>query len=166
MSAPPGSRSRAVSPYMLGPNRHSAMLNDSLDKQVRRFCWVDLATVDQGAAKLFYCRLFGWAVQDQRAGEGQFSTFAQREAPFASLYQLTRKQIEHGVPSHWTPYVSVPDVDAMASKASGLGGQVIVPPHDVAGLARVSLITDPAGALIGLWQRPREANGQLPRHDP
>ena len=135
------------------------MPNDSLEGQARQFCWVDLATVDAGAAKSFYCRLFGWTVQDQRAGEGQFSTFAQREASFASLYQLTRKQIEHGVPSHWTPYVCVPDVDAAASKDSGLGGQVIVPPHDAAGLARVSLISDPAGALIGLWQRPRETDG-------
>jgi predicted enzyme related to lactoylglutathione lyase len=62
--------------------------------------------------------------------------------------------------------VSVPDVDATASKASGLGGQVIVPPQDVAGFARVSLISDPSGALIGLWQKPREANGQHPHEGP
>ena len=92
-------------------------------------------------------------MQDRRAGDGAFSTFAHGAAPFASLYQLARKQIEQGVPSHWAPYVSVPDVDAAAATASGLGGQVIVPPHD-AGLARISLICDPAGALIGLWQRP------------
>lgn len=49
--------------------------------------------------------------------------------------------------------MSVPDVDAAAATASGLGGQVIVSPHD-AGLARISLICDPAGALIGLWQTP------------
>jgi predicted enzyme related to lactoylglutathione lyase len=129
------------------------MTNDRLDGSVHRFCWVDLATVDQCAAKAFYSRLFGWAVQDRRAGDGAFSTFAHGAAPFASLYQLARKQIEHGVPSHWMPYVSVPDVDAAAATASRLGGQVIVPPHD-AGLARISLICDPAGALIALWQRP------------
>jgi predicted enzyme related to lactoylglutathione lyase len=166
MSAPPGwSHSRAVSTDVLEVTR-SAMVNDRFEGQVRQFCWVDLATVDAKAARSFYCRLFGWAVQDQRAGEGHFSTFEQREAPFASLYQLSRKQIEHGVPSHWTPYVSVPDVDATASKASGLGGQVIVPPQDFAGLARVSLISDPAGALIGLWQRPRETNSQYRHQGP
>jgi predicted enzyme related to lactoylglutathione lyase len=141
------------------------MPNNSLEGQVRRFCWVDLATVDQRAAK-FYCRLFAWTVRDRRVGEGRYSTFADRAAPFASLYQLARKQIEHGVPSHWTPYVSVPDVDAAASKAAGLGGQIIVPPHDAGGLARVSLIADPTGALIGLWQVARETNGPYPYHDP
>jgi uncharacterized protein len=142
------------------------MADASLEGQVRRICWVDLATVDQGAAKFFYCRLFGWTVQDRRAGEGHFSTFANRETPFASLYQLSRKQIEHGVPSHWTPYVSVPDLDAAVSMAASLGGQVIVPPHNSGGLARISLIVDPTGALIGLWQMARETSGPYLHHDP
>ncbi len=144
----------------------SAMPNNSLEGQVLRFCWVDLATVDQRAAKEFYCRLFGWTVRDRRMGEGHFSTFADRVAPFASLYQLARKQIEHGVPSHWTPYVSVPDLDATALKAAELGAQIVVPPHDSGGLARISLIADPTGALIGLWQVARETSGQDPYHDP
>jgi predicted enzyme related to lactoylglutathione lyase len=116
-----------------------------------RFCWADVATVDRGAARAFYCGLFGWDAQDRRAGDGEFGTFSRGAAPFASFYQLSRSQIEQGVPSHWTPYVSVPDVDAAAAKATDLGGEVIVPPHD-AGLAGISLICDPAGALIGLWQ--------------
>jgi hypothetical protein len=128
------------------------MINDGVERRGRLFCWVDLATVDESAAKSFYCRLFGWTVQDQRAGDGQFGTFAHRGARFASLYQLTRKQIGQGVPSHWTPYVSVPDVDATALQAFRLGGQVIAAPRDVPGMARISLICDPAGALIGLWQ--------------
>ena len=77
--------------------------------------------------------------------------------PFASLYQLSRKQIGQGVPSHWTPYLSTPDVDATAAKAADLGGQIIVPPHDVAAFARISLISDPTGALFGLWQAAADA---------
>ena len=115
---------------------------------------------------MFYCRLFGWTVHDRRAGEGHFSIFANRETPFASLYQLSRKQIEHGVPSHWSPYVSVPDLDAAASMAASLGGQVVIPPHDSGGLARISLIADPTGGLIGLWQVGREARCLCPYHDP
>jgi predicted enzyme related to lactoylglutathione lyase len=135
-----------------------AMPDDSVAGQARRICWADLATVDQGAAKSFYCRLFGWTVRDRRAGEGHFSTFASRETPFASLYQLSRKQIAHGVPSHWTPYVCVPDLDVAASMAANLGGQVVIAPHDSGGLARISLVADPTGALIGLWQGARETS--------
>jgi predicted enzyme related to lactoylglutathione lyase len=151
ISAPPGSTSSQAERTC-----DSVMRNDIPEGQ---FCWVDLATADQRAAKSFYQGLFGWTVRDQRVDEGQFSTFAQREAPFASLYQLTRKQIEHGVPSHWTPYVRVSDVDAAASQASGLGGQIVVPPQDVAGFARIGMISDPTGALIGLWQGPGKTNG-------
>jgi predicted enzyme related to lactoylglutathione lyase len=131
------------------------MFSDGLDAQVHQFCWVDLATADEAAAKSFYGGLFGWTVQDRRSGEGRFSTFAHRDAPFASLYQLSRRQIDQGVPSHWTPYLSTRDVDAVAAKAADLGGQIIVPPHDATGFARISLIADPTGALFGLWQEQR-----------
>ena len=132
--------------------RAGVMLNDRPEGQLGRFCWVDLASADAGAAKSFYRDLFGWTARERSIGNGRFGTFEQADEPFASLYQLTRKQIEQGVPSHWTAYVSVADVDAAATKAASLGGEVIVPPHDVAGFARISLILDPAGALIGLWQ--------------
>jgi len=141
------------------------MVNDSFEAEIRRFCWVDLASADEQAARSFYGRLFGWAVQERRAGQGRFAIFAHRDAPFASLYQLSQKQIGSGVPSHWTPYVSVPDVDATAALVSGLGGQVVVQPHDVADLARVGLVCDPTGALIGLWQGMRQSNGRQPQAD-
>jgi predicted enzyme related to lactoylglutathione lyase len=142
------------------------MPDDSFESRVHRLCWIDLATADDEAAKVFYCRLFEWTAQDRRVGNGRYSAFVHRDAPVASAYRLTRRQVEHGVPSHWTPYVCVANVDATASKAIDLGGQVIVPPHDVAGLARVSLISDPGGALFGLWQRPGPPNGRHPRHEP
>ena len=133
----------------------NSMFSNSPDAPTHQFCWVDLATADEAAAKSFYGGLLGWAVQDRRSGGGRFSTFARGDAPFASLYQLSRKQIGQGVPSHWTPYLSTREVDATAAKAAGLGGQIIVPPHDVAGFARISLISDPTGALFGLWQEQR-----------
>ena len=120
--------------------------------ELNRFCWIDLATTDQAAAKSFYGALFGWNVSDQHVREGQFSLFGERGRNIASLYQLTRRQIADGVPSHWTPYVAVPNLQDAAEKAAGLGGQIVVPPQDVAGFARICLIADPTGALLGLWQ--------------
>ena len=34
------------------------------------FCWTDLTTTDQGAAKAFYSGLFGWKAEDLPVGEG------------------------------------------------------------------------------------------------
>ena len=36
------------------------------------FCWFELATTDQNAAKKFYTSLFGWAVNDSPIGPDDF----------------------------------------------------------------------------------------------
>lgn len=118
-----------------------------------RFVWVDLAAADAEAAAAFYCGMFGWTARDHHVGGGMLTRLASDGADIASLYQLDRSHLGHGVPSHWTPYVGVESADAAASNAVKLGARVIVPPFDVAGLARASLVQDPVGALFGLWQR-------------
>ena len=123
-----------------------------------RFCWVDLATGDPLAATSFYGTLFGWHAREHRIGRGRFSTLAKDGAPFASVYRLTGEQIERGVPSLWMPYVSVPDVDAAATRAGALGGEVMVDCQYVEGFARICVIADPTGALIGLWQAESESS--------
>jgi predicted enzyme related to lactoylglutathione lyase len=40
-----------------------------IDKhQPGSFCWIELATTDQPAAKKFYSSLFGWQVNDMPMG--------------------------------------------------------------------------------------------------
>lgn len=43
------------------------------------FCWFELATSDQAAAKQFYCSLFGWAARDTPLGSGETYTEFQLE---------------------------------------------------------------------------------------
>jgi len=117
-----------------------------------RFCWVDLAAVDSRGAADFYRGLFGWQTETQHANGGEFKRFTAEGETVASLYQLDARQIAAGVPSHWTPYISVADIDESATRARTLGGQVVIKPFQVDGMARVSLVTDPDGALIGLWE--------------
>lgn len=116
------------------------------------FCWLDLAASNARQAEAFYAGMFGWQIQRKQANGGEYAHFIRDGESFASLYQLEPRQIAAGVPSHWTPYVAVSDIGEMGSRAKSLGGQVIVRPFDVGGVARVSLIVDSAGALIGLWE--------------
>ena len=117
-----------------------------------QFCWVDLAATDADQAKDFYGRLFGWTHREQPANGGHFTRLQLAGRDVASLYQLKRAHLEHGVPSHWTPYVRVDDVDATVQRVVRLGGKVIIQPFPVEGVARVALILDPGGAHLGLWQ--------------
>ena len=41
------------------------------------FCWIELATTDQNAAKSFYGSLFGWAVKDVPMGPNDFYSMFQ-----------------------------------------------------------------------------------------
>lgn len=116
------------------------------------FCWLDLAADDVGRAQAFYAEAFGWRYAVQPANGGHYTRCRVGGVDVASMYQLRQAQLAAGVPSHWTPYVHVHDIDALAHRIGPLGGRVVVSPFDVEGTARIALVQDAVGALLGLWQ--------------
>ena len=68
------------------------------------------------------------------------------------MYRMSQREREHGVPSHWTPYVCVRDIDATAGRVEAAGGAVLVQPFEVEGVARIALVTDSIGSIMGLWE--------------
>jgi uncharacterized protein len=120
--------------------------------EVHRFCWADLATVDDVRAAQFYAALFGWSTRQHVLADGRFDTLADSGTEFASLYRLSRDLVKSGVPSYWLPYVSTDDLDETLRSALALGGTVLVVPQAFAGFARVAIIGDPTGAPLGVWQ--------------
>jgi predicted enzyme related to lactoylglutathione lyase len=117
------------------------------------FCWFELATTDQAAAKEFYGGLFGWTAIDFPMGPGSFYTmFGLRGRMVGAAYTLMPDQAKQGVPPHWGTYVAVANVDGMAGKAKTLGGTVLAGPMDVAEHGRMAVLRDPTGAAISLWQ--------------
>jgi predicted enzyme related to lactoylglutathione lyase len=117
-----------------------------------RFCWVDLAATDVESAKSFYRKLFGWTSHEQQANGGKFIRLRMSERDVGSIYQLKEAIIDHGMPSHWTPYVQVDNVKLAVQRAASLGGRVIVRPFAVSDIAQIALILDSVGALVGLWE--------------
>ena len=117
-----------------------------------RFCWLDLAATDADRAKRFYADLFGWRAHEQPANGGAFTRLSLADCDVGSLYPLRRGQVERGVPSHWTPYVCVDDIEATVGRAVALGGQLLVQPFEVSGVARIALVADAVRARVGLWE--------------
>ena len=113
------------------------------------FVHVELATNDAAKAKAFYGSLFGWKLEELPAmaytminvGEGTGGGIMENPVP--------------GTPSHWMAYVLVDDVVAATAKAKSLGATVCKEVTAVADYGWFSVITDPTGATLGLWQ-PRE----------
>jgi predicted enzyme related to lactoylglutathione lyase len=115
--------------------------------------WVDLGTTDTAAAKAFYGPLFGWEFRDETAdGQVVYSLASLGGQVVAGLMEQPPGQRDMGVPPVWTSYVSVADCDATTKLAEGAGGAVLAQPMDVMDAGRMSVVADPTGAVIGIWQ--------------
>ena len=113
------------------------------------FCWNELMTPDPEAAKRFYTQLLGWTSRESDIGEaGTYTIFAAGDKDVGGMMKTTKGEI----PPHWLSYVAVEDVDAATKKAEQLGAKPCVPPTDIPNVGRFSVITDPTGATIGLYQ--------------
>lgn len=123
--------------------------------------WVDLQSPDQPAAAAFYRELFGWEVGPALAETGGFGLASKRGVPVAALGPLPAPD----VPTAWTSYFAVDDVEAATEAARSAGGTVLLEPGDVAPGVRLSVVTDPAGAVFGLWQL-NDENGPWLRDEP
>lgn len=117
------------------------------------FCWVELATTDQTAAKSFYTSLFGWSVVDSPIGPDDFySMFKLAGRDTGAAYTMRKEQRAQGVPPHWMVYIAVDNADQSVSKAAQAGGTVLAPAFDVMEVGRMAVVQDPTGAIISLWQ--------------
>jgi predicted enzyme related to lactoylglutathione lyase len=114
------------------------------------FSWADTFSTDIAATKKFMTGLFGWTSEDMPTGEGK---------PDYTMFSLDGHYVAGGsptfapgMPSFWTSYITVDNVDAMVKKAESLGGKVTMPPMDVLDSGRMATIQDPTGASVALWQ--------------
>src|SRR5579864_9228134 len=117
------------------------------------FCWIELATSDQEAAKKFYSSLFGWSANDNPMAPGDFySIFRLNGHDSAAAYTLRKEEREQHVPPHWNLYIAVDSADDSVDKAAKLGGAVLSPAFDVMDVGRMGVIKDPTGAVFCVWQ--------------
>ena len=117
------------------------------------FNWADTSSTDPTAAKQFYMDLFGWGNTDIPIGNDMTYTMFQHQGQHvAALSQATPEALEQNIPSHWSCYVAVDDVDALLPVVTANGGQIIFGPMDVFDSGRMAFFMDPTGAALGLWQ--------------
>jgi len=113
------------------------------------FCWNELGSTDDEAAKKFYSELLGWTFKEGDAAGMKYSEIVGAGGcPVGGVYKMGPEFGE--APSHWMAYVAVDDVDAAAKRVEELGGKVCVPPSDIPNVGRFSVINDPTGATISL----------------
>lgn len=124
------------------------------------FCWIELGTSDNEAAKNFYTQLFGWDHVDNPMGpdQGVYTILKLDGKDLGGLYKLMPDMVAQGVPPHWMSYVAVADADQTTENAKSQGATIMNGPFDVGTLGRMSVIKDPTGAVFSIWQA-RELSG-------
>jgi hypothetical protein len=113
--------------------------------------WFELHTRSFATAIAFYRSVFGWdtetvgdtdefrySVMRDPSGEGELAGIMDASAFLPA-----------DVPSHWSVYWQVDDVDAAAAKVTALGGSVVMGAEDTPH-GRLATVTDPAGAEFKL----------------
>lgn len=112
------------------------------------FDYVELTTTDAGKAKEFYAELFRWQFKEMKVNGEPYSLIYVGGKAVGGIMKRPHK----GVPTAWTPYVTVSNVDEAAARAEKLGGKILCPKQEVPGRGRFVVIEDPTGALLGLWE--------------
>jgi len=110
-------------------------------------CWADLSVPDVEAAKRFYAEVLGWSYRPTDVEFGGYTIAEVKGAATAGIGPLP-----YGAPASWTLFLAGDDVDKIATVTPVHGGRVLLPPHDVSGLGRMFIATDPTGAQFGVWQ--------------
>ena len=115
----------------------------------------ELNTTDVGKAKAFYGALFDWELKDVPMGAmGNYTTIGVGGGTGGGIMQHPMP----GQPSFWLTYVSVDDVKASTAKAKSLGASIIADVTPIPEIGSFSIISDPTGAVLGLFQAlPRKA---------
>jgi predicted enzyme related to lactoylglutathione lyase len=114
------------------------------------FIHVELDTNNLPKAKAFYGKLFNWKLKDMDMGPSGIYTLinAGKKGTGGGMVGDTRR----GKSSAWMPYVLVKDIDAATKKAKKLGAKISQGVTEVHGMGWLSVIVDPTGAVLGLWE--------------
>ena len=112
------------------------------------FVHVELMSNDVGKAKTFYGKLFDWQLEDMPMGDMTYTMIRVGEGTGGGMM----KNPIPGAPSAWMAYVLVDDLKTATAKAKSLGATVMKDATEVMGAGSFSIITDPTGAMLGLWQ--------------
>jgi predicted enzyme related to lactoylglutathione lyase len=117
------------------------------------FVHAELATTNVRKAKAFYEKMFKWKLNATKSAvPGVGYTMIDPGKVADGTGGGIMAQCQPDAPSAWMPYVQVDDIQTATKKAKKLGAIVCKDVTEVPGMGWLSIIRDPTGAMIGLWE--------------
>jgi predicted enzyme related to lactoylglutathione lyase len=124
-------------------------------------CWVAAVYPDPEKAVGFYTELFGWEARETMPPDspGKYFICTLRDRDVAAI----SSERGGGTPSvpAWGTYIWVESADDTVAKVTEAGGSVVMEPFDLLDAARMAVVADPAGAVLGVWQPGEHRGAQL-----
>jgi predicted enzyme related to lactoylglutathione lyase len=114
------------------------------------FGWSELNSRGIEKAVPFYKKVFGWDTKKSPASAGgpEYTEFLLGGQSIAGGTEMN-PMVPAAVPSYWTVYFNVDDVDKSFKQATMAGGTEMLAPMDFPG-GRFTILRDPQGAVFGL----------------
>jgi uncharacterized protein len=133
-------------------------------------CWVETLQPDPRAAQRFYEGVFGWEFTGpgEMPGDPPGEYFVARRGGRDVAGVGSSPPPGAGADARggagataWTTYVATDDVASTAAKAAAAGATVIAGPIEAPPAGRLAVLSDPAGAVFGLWEPELRRGAQL-----
>jgi predicted enzyme related to lactoylglutathione lyase len=112
--------------------------------------WHELYSSDYEAGLSFYTQLFGWEKTNayDMGPMGTYQIFARNGQDLGGMMNKP----DASMPSAWTYYFRVPDINEGAQRVTANGGKILNGPMEVPGGDMIVLASDPQGGMFALHQ--------------
>ena len=122
--------------------------------------WIDVSAHDFAASKEFYTGLFGWTFEQLGDEFNSYNLIRNGDALVGGAMDVTGMTCPLGnpIPSEWSVYLTVDDLDARLQKAEQHGAIIAMGADQVGDSGRMAMLIDPTGATICMWE-PKDLDG-------
>ena len=111
--------------------------------------WLHLLTTDFESVSAFYTELFGWEFEDSGPQFGHYAMISKDGGLVGGAQPVPESE---GANSAWSVFLAVDDLDARLTRATEHGASVVVPAGDAGPAGRFAILSDPTGAIVGMWE--------------
>ncbi len=106
--------------------------------------WHELTSNDVEASMTFYSEVFGWRFRTIDIDEGPYQIIENQGQSIGGIMESPAP----AMPSNWTGYITVSNVDTVIKAVERMGGCILFGPEDIPDIGRFCWIKDPQGAII------------------
>lgn len=117
------------------------------------FVHFEIPADDVERAQEFYGKLFGWQFENMPGPMEYWMVKTGEGGPDGGL--MKRQMPEQRMIN----YAAVDSVDEHSSRATELGGQIVMPKQEIPDQGAFAIVQDPEGNVFGLWES-HQGDGQ------